>query len=503
MERVPAICDMDAKVHYQGLMDPGWRQWPAKVDGLDNFVDGVPGFAGPRVAKAPLPAAAPGSSQTLPPGYWDAKNTDVLPLLNMGHVSPANNGQRGGSFLVQPPSLLQSMPAMQGGRVPLAWPGPPQALTLHNLGFPSEEWDPGESSGGGPLPPSGSVATGNAHDEALCHREKNRKAQRKFRERQKAKLAESEAKVMELTSELDRLKMQLSAVETRNSILEKVVAMRLQDAVPGPATDVAEPASTTSDRSSLDRLTVTVKKDHPRSISIEELRAMTWKDLVALWKEYVQALATTLVDKSEGEAKQHARLTELTDEISMLFVCLNVANPKAFSNFRCLDMEKGGNVEGRQSHASMLEMVNACDFTPDQRRIICDARRDFLIKLGAIFAQRRELSQKLLDAMPALGLGDDKQPGRSDVASLFLKASEAAEHLRSNLREEQDIMSHFTVSVRSLSNSYQIATCIVRAYPFCPDALQVFNVIAQQENEPSVAELLAMGPMSESESVDF
>jgi hypothetical protein len=115
--------------------------------------------------------------------------------------------------------------------------------------------------------------------------------------------------------------------------------------------------------------------DHPRSISIEELRAMTWKDLVALWKEYVQALATTLVDKSEGEAKQHARLTELTDEISMLFVCLNVANPKAVSNFRCLDMEKGGNVEGRQSHASMLEMVNACDFTPDQRRIICDARR--------------------------------------------------------------------------------------------------------------------------------
>jgi hypothetical protein len=65
MERVPAICDMDAKVHYQGLMDPGWRQWPAKVDGLENFVDGVPGFAGPRVAKAPLPAAAPGSSQTV------------------------------------------------------------------------------------------------------------------------------------------------------------------------------------------------------------------------------------------------------------------------------------------------------------------------------------------------------------------------------------------------------------------------------------------------------
>jgi hypothetical protein len=66
---------MDAKVHYQGLMDPGWRQWPAKVDGLENFVDGGPGFSGSRVPKSPLPAAAPLSSQMvkigpLSPWFW-------------------------------------------------------------------------------------------------------------------------------------------------------------------------------------------------------------------------------------------------------------------------------------------------------------------------------------------------------------------------------------------------------------------------------------------------
>lgn len=120
----------------------------------------------------------------MPPGYWDgAKNSDVPPLLSMVQgPPPVNNAQRGGgggggSFLIQPPSLLQGIPAMQGGRMPLAWPGPPQALTLHNLGFPNEEWDPGESSGGGgqPAPPTVSVASANALDEALCHREKNRK----------------------------------------------------------------------------------------------------------------------------------------------------------------------------------------------------------------------------------------------------------------------------------------------------------------------------------------
>lgn len=61
---------------------------------------------------------------------------------------------------------------------------------------------------------------------------------------------------------------------------------------------------------------------------------------------------------------------------------------------------------------------------------------------------------------------------------MFLKASETAELLRSNLREEQDIMSHFTVSVRSLTNSYQIATCIVRVSPECLHAVLLSRLVS-------------------------
>ena len=53
-----------------------------------------------------------------------------------------------------------------------------------------------------------------------------RRAQRKFRERQKQKLADSEGKALELKKELEQLRLEKSKLETRNSLLEKLVTMK-------------------------------------------------------------------------------------------------------------------------------------------------------------------------------------------------------------------------------------------------------------------------------------
>ena len=53
-------------------------------------------------------------------------------------------------------------------------------------------------------------------DIAMC-----RRAQRKFRERQKQKLADSEGKATELRKELEQLRVEKSKLETRNALLEK------------------------------------------------------------------------------------------------------------------------------------------------------------------------------------------------------------------------------------------------------------------------------------------
>ena len=58
----------------------------------------------------------------------------------------------------------------------------------------------------------------DAHGAAVC-----RRAQRKFRERQKQKLADSEGKATELRKELEQLRVEKSKLETRNALLEKLV----------------------------------------------------------------------------------------------------------------------------------------------------------------------------------------------------------------------------------------------------------------------------------------
>lgn len=58
-----------------------------------------------------------------------------------------------------------------------------------------------------------------------------RRAQRKFRERQKQKLADSEGKALELKKELEQLRLEKSKLETRNSLLEKLVTMKGEGAL--------------------------------------------------------------------------------------------------------------------------------------------------------------------------------------------------------------------------------------------------------------------------------
>jgi hypothetical protein len=60
----------------------------------------------------------------------------------------------------------------------------------------------------------------------LCIPALRRRAQRKFRERQKQKLAESEERARELERALDRMRLEKSTLEMRNALLEKIVAMR-------------------------------------------------------------------------------------------------------------------------------------------------------------------------------------------------------------------------------------------------------------------------------------
>ena len=66
----------------------------------------------------------------------------------------------------------------------------------------------------------------NAQSHLMFAHALRRRAQRKFRERQKQKLADSEGEATALRRELEKLRLEKSRLETRNGLLEKLVSMK-------------------------------------------------------------------------------------------------------------------------------------------------------------------------------------------------------------------------------------------------------------------------------------
>ncbi|KAL3162038.1 hypothetical protein ABBQ38_009107 [Trebouxia sp. C0009 RCD-2024] len=74
-------------------------------------------------------------------------------------------------------------------------------------------------------------------------KEKNRKAQKRFRERKKERAQTTEAQLAETTSQLHNLRLKQRELEARNSLLEKIATLNKQQTLP----DSSRLSATTQD----------------------------------------------------------------------------------------------------------------------------------------------------------------------------------------------------------------------------------------------------------------
>ncbi|CAL8468956.1 g8497 [Coccomyxa elongata] len=390
--------------------------------------------------------------------------------------------------------------------------------------------DGGSSSDGSP----GGARHGSRQlddaDGLTALREKNRRAQRKFRERQKAKLAESEGRARQLEAALEHLKLEKSALETRNALLEKMVGMRGEQPRPQPPpaaartegtplngvpVDVPERGDGVDHRSRRDDAVVetvlhsqqtmelTIRQGRPglRSVGVEALtlehvKSLPHAELAALWKDYVSAL-TGLLQEARGDPASPAgqRIGELIGEVRMVVSCLMSSSTHRWSTLRALKMDPKGQASTVEAPPPdwSRKMYRAMKMSGSQRRAAVAYRNHLLLRLGDTLRARRDISLELLRTLGgarAEAIAGDMQGGTA-MAHGLLVASNAAEALRSNIAEEQQLYSQFVNAVRSIVQPIQTAIAIVQAYPWCPDALAIFNCAAEEEGAPPAHELLA------------
>ncbi|DBA74402.1 TPA: hypothetical protein ACH3X1_011160 [Trebouxia sp. C0004] len=353
--------------------------------------------------------------------------------------------------LSQVPPILRDLPTVSnlqqrsGTAADLYDPFDPSAsspLDLHNLDLPTHA--SGHLADLGPDLPTGTKRT-----EAWTA--KNRRAQKRFRERQKAQKEKMAEQLAAMAAEMEQLKVDNSKMASRNTTLEKVLVFRegeiaeLQDQ--NCILD-AEPQAAPSTLS----LTSTPQPSLPVSSRMVQI--------IQEYRNIVNVMASLLlrIDKEEMTSEIADQMATSGRQSGQLAMRTAVLNPECIIVLMQVNMD--------QRHTQLESMLNdrssnttehwqkvtdTLDLEESQKRDILNLHTRFLQRLQ----DNREMRRNI-----CLGLqqGTDKvkklhavvaTEAQKYVASMFEVHSEV-QQLRDNLREQHRVWTEFYSTVNGV-----------------------------------------------------
>jgi hypothetical protein len=418
------------------------------------------------------------------------------------------------------------MQAMYGGAVPRVFPGgPPAGAPYGHLGAPLGAAANLFSSIS--LPPEGppfadgygdgdSGADGRYPKAAV--QEKNRRAQKRFRERQKAKMTDMTSQLDEMTGELGRLRLENSALKSRNAILEKVLTLRdehirvLQDEQQvfdlgsafatqraGAATKLLA-AAAPGGRGAATFLELGAPGDAGAAAAelaalapgglvlpadVEAVKAMPAEVLIARWKEAVRALGNVLMELdgapagsgARGDARREARLEELQrllDAAGQMCMQTAVLHPTNMQRLIAATLDDGRSGARHEDRARWGAVAAALQLSEEQAGQVVGLRAIYVARMARVMDVRRSVVARLR----AVSIPDHMVALQAVIAET-LKVNEATAALKANLQEEHLAGMEFIGTVfKTVLGPLQKARCIVQSYPFYPDVYQIASAVA-------------------------
>lgn len=349
--------------------------------------------------------------------------------------------------------------------------------------------------------------------------EKNRLAQKRFRQRKKERSSTTEVQLAETASELQMLKIRQRELEARNALLEQLANLNKQQKLqqglqPGlcdlggnegcwqaqARTSLANVAETAMDGSAI----VLTVYGYKQLVTMEEFAGMPITEFAKLYTAYARKQAQCLLEIADKpESPVMASLQRWSLEVASLFMALYINNPKGMDTIQASRMDSGLPSEPHpdQFHDSLLD---AYDFTPSQTRDLLSLRRLFYGRVGQLVRER----QALLAKMPVAGEITQRMKSQPVKVS-FHEASDAlgemtetAAKLRTNALAESNAYKSFTGAFfTGIQTSKQRAISMVHPYPFVPDTTQVLEALARQCKEPSIRILMEPGEFDDLQHV--
>lgn len=307
--------------------------------------------------------------------------------------------------------------------------------------------------------------------------EKNRMAQKRFRERQKAKITELHGQINELEQKVNQLAMQNSTLQSRNSLLEKILAMRDEHIKIVQQQAAAEQEQAEQERESGSRrlsLTLTAIKGKEVRLNTESLKKMTPEGVMQLWQTYVTEISSALVEASsqrDGASQNHVE--ELINEVNGIFMRLCVVNPTLLKIWHAREyhMSETEELKKWQSLLGPLELTDA------QKTEVSQLRKLLLDQLHGLVEERKNLHSTIQTILVT-------ETACHKLALEYLKTNQTVLRLREILRVENNATLQFcSTIIRKILKPIQVATLYVHSYPSKPDLLAFASAVAVELGE--------------------
>ncbi|DBB14398.1 TPA: hypothetical protein ACH3X3_004698 [Trebouxia sp. C0006] len=295
--------------------------------------------------------------------------------------------------------------------------------------------------------------------------EKNRLAQKRFRQRKKERSTTTEAQLAETTSQLHNLKLRQKELEARNALLEKLARLdKQQKQQQEPSTngcnvllwqdDAEAVLSTIKDVMEGSAVVLTVNGSR-QLIAMEDFASWTAVQFAKLYTAYTHKQAQHLVEiEDDPDSPALASLQRWSLEITAVFTCLSITNPRVMDVLSVSSMDT--ELQSKPHPDSFYDdLLATMDFTPSQKKDLLQLRRLLYGRTGQLLRERQALLNRMSDAeqKAQVIMSQPVRLGYCRASDALGEMTKIAEQLHSNAMDDRK-------SYKTFSSAFFRGVCL-------------------------------------------
>lgn len=324
--------------------------------------------------------------------------------------------------------------------------------------------------------------------------EKNRRNQKKFRERQKAKMVGLEHQVNSLSAQVEKLRFQNTSLASQNDLLSKVLVMKEgqvkvlrheSKAKDKKGTADEDPCPPCSMRGVLGAKGAT---ECASKYTPEVVMNMTLDDICEKYKDYVHKLsALVLVADAPGGSKEaEEEINQNMLEVSELLSKVVVLKPDHGAMFVGRNFEFGRRElpTAAEAEKCMAGVLRSLELTDDQQKRIVALYRQLQSHLQRIKEKRNHLNNVLQSQLAVAGENYIPGIGMHRTAQATVQMDEVTQELKDTVEFERHEYANLVSAFFGLVlTPLQSARTIVHSYPYYPDVMGLAMLVMNSVKE--------------------